>query len=110
MLIPDGSDGPAWTGSIQVCPGDLEASAPAFSASGNQVLESAASLYPWGDAVAAGITNPAAGAAWSRLMTVWSADLMKLSNGLAGLGERLSSAGGSYQATDAGAMGCEVVP
>jgi hypothetical protein len=110
MHIGDGSDGPSWNGSIQVCPGNLAASAPAFTAASNQVLESMASVFPWGDPGGTGITNPTAASAWARLVTVWSGDLNTLSNGLADLGGRLYSAGGSYQATDAGAMGCETVP
>ncbi len=75
MLIGGDGGGPAWTGSIQVCPGSLGASSPAFAAAGNQVLESFASVFPWNDAGGTGITDPSAGHAWSRLVTVWSADL-----------------------------------
>jgi hypothetical protein len=109
MLIGGDGGGPAWTGSIQVCPGSLGASSPAFAAAGNQVLESFASVFPWNDAGGTGITDPSAGHAWSRLVTVWSADLQTLSNGLTGLSERLFAADSSYQATDAGVMGCEEV-
>jgi hypothetical protein len=104
VQVSSGGGGPAWTGSIQVCPGNLEASAPAFAAASNQVAESWASVFPWQDPAGAGITDPTAGAAWSRLVTVWSADLNTLSNGLAGLSERLVAAGGSYQSTDNGVM------
>jgi hypothetical protein len=107
MLVPGGGGGgPTWTGSIQVCPGRLEESAPAFAAASNQVTESRASVFPWQDAGGAGITDPIAGAAWTRLVTVWSADLNTLSNGLEGLSMQLSAAGGSYQATDDSVMGC----
>jgi hypothetical protein len=103
--VPVGGGGPVWTGSIQVVPGKLEATAPAFSAASNQVSESWASVFPWQDPGGTGITGPVAAAAWSRLVTVWSADLNTLSTGLDGLSTQLYSASGSYQATDHGAMG-----
>jgi hypothetical protein len=109
VQIGGGGGGPVWTGSIQVCPGSLEASAPAFTAASNQVSESWASVFPWQDPAGTGITDPTAAAAWNRLVTVWSADLNTLSNGLAGLSEQLYAAGGSYQATDDGVMGCRAV-
>jgi hypothetical protein len=104
--VPAGGGGPVWTGSIQVCPGNLEASAPAFTAAGNQVAQSWASVFPWQDAGGAGITDPVAGAAWSRLVMVWSADLNTLSDGLEGLSLQLYAAAGSYEATDDGVMDC----
>jgi hypothetical protein len=109
VRIGGGGGGPAWTGSIEVCPGNLEASAPAFAAASNQVSESWASVFPWQDPGGTGITDPTAGAAWARLVTVWSADLNTLSEGLNGLSERLYAAGGSYRATDDGVMGCRAV-
>jgi uncharacterized protein YukE len=104
--VPVGAGGPVWTGSIQVCPGNLEASAPAFTAASNQVAESWASVFPWQDASGAGITDVAAGAAWSRLVTVWSTDLNTLSDGLEGLSMQLYAAAGSYEATDDSVMDC----
>jgi hypothetical protein len=107
VYVGGGGGGPVWSGSIQVCPGSLEASAPAFTAASNQVGESWASVFPWQDPAGTGITDPAAAAAWSRLVTVWSADLNTLSNQLEGLSLQLYAAGGSYQATDDSVMGCK---
>jgi hypothetical protein len=107
VYVGGGGGGPVWSGSIQVCPGNLEASAPAFTAASNQVGESWASVFPWQDPAGTGITDPAAAAAWSRLVTVWSADLNTLSNQLEGLSLQLYAAGGSYQATDDSVMACK---
>jgi hypothetical protein len=72
-------------------------------------MESFASVFPWQSAGGTGITDHAAAAAWTRLVTVWSRDLNTLSNELASLSDGLYAAGGSYTATDGGVMGCQAV-
>jgi hypothetical protein len=105
MLIGSGGGGPTWNGSITVVPGELEATAPGFSAAGDQVLSVLASTtLPYSDAAGVGITDPGAAAAWSRLTTVWTRDLTDLSNGFGGLSGRLSTGGASYAANDQSVM------
>lgn len=105
MLEPDGGGGgPTWNGSITVLPGALSGASPSFSAASNQVTESMASVMPWNDPGGTGITDGAAGGAWSRLVTVWTKDLTTLSNGLGDLSYKLIAASGSYVSTDGAAF------
>ncbi len=105
-LAPGGGGGaPAWTGSIQVVPGHLEASAPGFSAGGNQVLVAMASVLGWSDPGGPGITDAGAAAAWSRLATIWNGDLSNLSDEYLQVATALYGAAGSYQGTDQSVMG-----
>jgi hypothetical protein len=108
-VLGGGGGGAAWNGTIQVCPGDLEAAAPGFSAASGQVLEAMAALMPWADPGGAGISDAGAGAAWARLVQVWTTDLNTLSNELDGMGANLAAAGSGYQAIDDNAMSCRVV-
>jgi hypothetical protein len=95
-----GGPEPVWTGRIDVVPGDLEASAPAFSAASDQVTNAQIAMMCWQDGAGTGITNPAAAAAWSRLARIWTGDLGDLSNFLADISGQLSSAGAEYTYTD----------
>lgn len=104
-----GGGGQPWTGQIQVCPGDLEASSPGFSAASTQALVSWGSIQPWEGAASTGITDSGAAAAWERLTHAYLTDLNNLGNGLQKLSDDLFAAGGSYQATDSGVMACRIV-
>lgn len=102
MLVDPGGGGaaPQWTGTIQVVPGNLQASAPSFSAGGDQVSLALAMVLAWSDPGGTGITDPGTAGAWSRLTAVWNKDLGVLGAEYAQTSGSLSTAGTSYQQDD----------
>lgn len=95
-----GSSAPQWTGTIEVVPGDLQASAPSFSAGGDQVTLALAMVLAWSDPGATGITNSGTAGAYSRLTTIWNKDLGVLGDEYQETSAALSTAGTKYQYDD----------
>lgn len=95
-----GSAAPQWTGTIQVVPGNLQASAPSFAAGGDQVTLAMAMVLAWSDPGGTGITNSGTAGAWSRLATIWNKDLGLLGEEYGETSASLSTAGTSYQQDD----------
>lgn len=103
-MVDAGGGGPSWNGTIQVVPGNLEASSSGFDAAGNGVMDILASTMLDAVPEGVGITDPGAAAAWSRMTKIWTQDLENLSNTYSSMSLALVTSGQSYQHTDATAV------
>jgi uncharacterized protein YukE len=101
--VSDGGGGPSWTGTIQVVPDNLEASSGGFAAAGSGVLDIWAQTMLSASPEGAGVTDPGASAAFTRMASIWSKDLENLSDTYNDMSSSLFSAGGAYQHSDASA-------
>ena len=83
-----------------VVPGNLVASSSGFANASSGVTDLSVQSMMTASPEGAGITDPAASEAFTRMATIWTKDLDNLANVYETMGSNLFSAGDAYQQTE----------